>query len=83
MKITGLFPTKQPTGVSAVEAIAALGEGEAIVLDENQTIEADITINKSCFIDASNSTFTGTITIPEDVKVIFINATLVNPIVVA
>lgn len=83
LKIASLFSAKQAADQSAAEAIAAVEEGKAIKLTAEQEISEDLTIDKSCFIDANGSVFTGTVTIPADVDVIIENATFSNPVVIA
>lgn len=83
LKIASLFPVKQAAGVSAVEAIAAVEEGKALQLQPEQTIAEDLTIDKSCYIDANGATFEGTVTVPANAEVIIENATFSKPVVVA
>lgn len=83
LQIMSLFPVVQGEEESAAEAIAALQNGAAVKLTEEQTIAEDITIDKSCYIDANNSTFEGTVTVPAGVEVIIENATFAKPVVVA
>lgn len=83
LKIAALFPIKQAEDETVADAIAALGEGKAIKLNEEQTIEEDLTINKSCYIDANGSTFTGTVTVPANADVIIENAVFSKPVVMA
>lgn len=83
LKVEALFPSKQAKGATAAEAIAAIPEGKAIELTADQTIAEDIVIDKSCYIDANGSTFTGTVTVPADADVIIENATFEKPVVVA
>lgn len=81
--IQRLFPIKQASNVSATDAIAALNDGDALKLKANQTIAEDLTIEKSCYIDANGSTFEGQVTIPANAEVIIENATFAKPVVVA
>lgn len=83
LKIISLFPVKQSEDVSAAIAIAALNDGDAIELLADQVIADNITIDKSCYIDANGSTFAGTISIPADAEVMIENATFSNPVVMA
>lgn len=83
LSIVSLFPNEQGEDESASEAIAALGEGEALKLDADQTIDENIVITKACYIDANGSTFAGTVTVPADVDVVIANAVFANPVVVA
>lgn len=83
LKIVSLFPAKQAADTDAADAIAALGEGEALELLPNQEITENVVIEKSCYIDANGSTFAGTVTIPADADVMIENATFANPVVVA
>lgn len=83
LHIVSLFPKMQNEDESASAAIAALGEGEALKLDADQTIDENIVITKACYIDANGSTFAGTVTVPADVDVVIANAVFANPVVVA
>lgn len=83
LSIVSLFPNAQGEDESASEAIASLGEGEALMLNADQTIDEDIVITKPCYIDANGSTFAGTVTVPADVDVVIANAVFANPVVVA
>ena len=83
VQIASLFPVKQAANQTAVEAIAAVEEGRAVKLNAGQTIAENVAIEKSCYIDANGSTFTGTVTVPADADVIIENATFAQPVVVA
>lgn len=83
LKIASLFPVKQAAGVSAAAAIEALEAGKAIELIAEQTIEEDLVIDKSCFINANGSVFNGNVTVPVDVEVVIENAVFSKPVVVA
>lgn len=82
LKIASLFPVKQGNA-TVKELIESLEEGKAAELTPNQVIEEDLTIDKSCYINANGSTFTGTVTVPADVEVIIENAEFSKPIVKA
>lgn len=83
LQIAGLFPVMQAEDETPVLAIAAVPEGGAVKLIENQTVASDIAITKSCYIDANGSTFEGTVTVPADVEVVIENAVFAKPVVVA
>lgn len=83
VQIASLFPVEQAANQTAVEAIAAVEEGRAVKLNAEQTIAENVVIDKSCYIDANGSTFTGTVTVPADADVIIENATFAQPVVVA
>ena len=83
VQIASLFPVKQAANQTAVEAIAAVEEGRAVKLNAGQTIAENVAIEKSCYIDANGSTFTGTVTVPVNADVIIENATFAQPVVVA
>lgn len=83
LKIVSLFPIVQGESESAVEAIDALTDGGALKLTADQTIAEDVTIDKSCFIDANGATFEGTVTVPAGKDVVIENATFAKPVVVA
>lgn len=82
LEIMSLFPVLQSKDESAVDAINALADGQALKMNAEQEITDNLTINKSCYIDANGSTFLGTVSIPANVEVIIENATFVNPVVV-
>lgn len=54
----------------------------ALKLTANQEITEDLVIDKSCYIDANGSTFSGTVTVPANIDVIIENANFANPVVV-
>lgn len=81
LKITSLFPVMQVEGTSAIAAIAAVNEGEAVKLLPDQEIDDNVVITKSCYIDANGATFNGTVTVPADAEVVIENATFANPVV--
>lgn len=83
LKVNSLFPVTQKADQTAVQAIAAVEEGQAIKLAEDQEIAGEVVIDKSCYIDANGSTFTGTVTVPADAEVIIENAVFSNPVVMA
>lgn len=82
LEIMSLFPVKQAADESAAEAIANVEEGKAVELAPNQEISDDLVIEKSCYIDANGSTFTGTVKVPAEADVVIANATFSNPVVV-
>ena len=55
----------------------------ALKLTADQKITEDLVIDKSCYIDANGSTFSGTVTVPANIDVIIENANFANPVVVA
>lgn len=83
LKIKSLFPEKQAENQTAVDAIASIEAGSALKLTANQEIAEDLVIDKSCYIDANGSTFSGTVTVPANIDVIIENANFANPVVVA
>lgn len=83
VKIASLFPIVQDEETTAKDAIENLEEGKAVQLIADQSIDEDIVITKSCFIDANGSTFTGVVTVPADAEVVIENATFAKPVVIA
>lgn len=80
LSIQSLFPTVQGEDESAAEAIAAIVNGGALKLNANQVVAEDVAIDKSCYIDANGSTFTGNVSVPATGDVTIANATFAKPV---
>lgn len=80
LKIRTLFPVLQSPLDDVVAAIENLEENGALKLLEGQVIEADIIINKNCYIDANGSKFEGEVTVPAGVEVVIENAIFEKPV---
>lgn len=76
-----LTPVELEEGQTVQDAIAALGEGEKLVLTEN--VAEDLTIGKDAVIEAEDVVFSGTVTVDKDAAVTIIGASFTGEVVVA
>lgn len=76
-----LTPVELEDGQTVQDAIAALNEGEKLVLTED--VAEDLTIGKDAVIEAEDVVFSGTVTVDKDAAVTIIGASFTGQVVVA
>lgn len=76
-----LAPVELEDGQSVQDAIAALNEGEKLVLTED--VAEDLTISNDAVIEAEDVVFSGTVTVDKDAAVTIIGASFTGQVVVA
>ena len=79
-----LEPVAYDSSKTVVEQIAALEEGQKLVIDasEDAVISEDIAITSDCVIEAEGVEFSGAITVDKDVEATVIGATFSGPVTI-
>ncbi len=76
-----LTPVELEEGQTVQDAIAALNEGEKLVLTE--PVAENLTIDKDAVIEAEDVVFSGTVTVDKDAAVTIIGASFTGEVIVA